>query len=78
MIITKVGVPFTLRGIQYILPSAAESWQLCDKCVFFNRKATFGDWDYCILKNRYRHYVITACKGHASVYQKFKESKYEK
>lgn len=77
MITTKVGVPFTLRGIQYILPPAAELWQPCRKCAFFNRKCKIFDEDYCILKTRYKHYIVTACSGHASVYQKFKESKNE-
>lgn len=76
MIATKVGVPFTLRGIQYILPPAAELWQPCRKCVFFNRKRKHYE-DYCILNTKYPHYIVKACSGHASVYQKFKESKNE-
>lgn len=76
MITTKVGVPFTLRGIQYILPPAAEFWQPCKKCAFFNRKRKPSE-DYCILNTKYKHYIIKACDGHASVYQKFKESKNE-
>ena len=77
MIATKVGVPFTLRGIQYILPPAAEFWQPCRKCVFFNRKKRKPLEDYCILNTKYPHYIVKACSGHASVYQKFKESKNE-
>ena len=77
MITTKVGVPFTLRGIQYILPPTAELWQPCRKCVFFNRKKRKPLEDYCILNTKYQHYIIKACSGHASVYQKFKESKNE-
>ena len=76
MITTEIGVPLTLRGVQYILPPAAEFWQRCEKCVFFNRKS-HGLKDYCILKTKYQHYIITACDNHASVYQKFKESKNE-
>lgn len=76
MIATKVGVPFTLRGIQYILPPAGELWQPCRKCAFFNRKRTHLE-DYCILNTKYKHYIIKACCGHASVYQKFKKSKNE-
>lgn len=38
MIITKVGVPFTLRGIQYILPEAGEFWQSCTNCIFYRKK----------------------------------------
>lgn len=76
MITTKVGVPFILRGIQYILPPAAENWQSCKKCVFYNKKRKTSE-DYCILHIKYRHYIIRACGGHASVYQKFKESKNE-
>ena len=77
MIITKVGVPFTLRGIQYILPPAAELWQPCRKCAFFNRKKRKPLEDYCILNTKYPHYIVKACSGHASVYQKFKKSKNE-
>jgi hypothetical protein len=77
MITTRVGVPFTLRGIQYILPPAAELWQPCRKCVFFNRKKRKSLEDYCILNTKYQHYIIKACSGHAAVYQKFKESKNE-
>lgn len=77
MIITKVGVPFTLRGIQYVLPPDVEFWQPCDKCVFFNRKKTLFDVDYCILKTKYKHYITVTCNNHAAVYQKFKESKNE-
>lgn len=76
MITTKVGVPFTLRGIQYILPPNGKYWQPCRKCVFFNRKRKSSE-DYCILNAKYRHYIVKACNGHASVYQKFKESKNE-
>lgn len=76
MITTEIGVPFTLRGVQYILPLAGESWQHCDKCAFFDRKNK-GTQDYCVLKTKYKHYIITACGNHASVYQKFKESKNE-
>jgi hypothetical protein len=76
MITTKVGVPFTLRGIQYILPPAAGLWQPCRKCTFFNRKHKPSE-DHCILNTKYKHYIIKACNGHASVYQKFKESKNE-
>lgn len=76
MITTEVGVPFTLRGIQYILPPAAELWQPCRKCVFFSKKRKPSE-DYCILNTKYKHYIIKACSGHASVYQKFKESKNE-
>ena len=76
MITTKVGVPFTLRGIQYILPPAGR-WQSCKKCVFFNKKRRKSLEDYCILNTNYRHYIIKACNGHASVYQKFKESRDE-
>ena len=75
MITTKVGVPFTLRGIQYILPPATGLWQPCYKCVFYRKSAASGD--PCILNTRYKHYIIKACSGHASVYQKFKESKNE-
>lgn len=38
MIITEVGVPFTLRGIQYILPEAGEFWQSCIHCIFYRKK----------------------------------------
>lgn len=81
MITTKVGVPFTLRGIQYILPEAGEFWQSCTNCIFYRKK---GDQDFdpyefchCLLKSVYRKSVVAACNGHASVYQKFKESKNE-
>ena len=77
MITTRVGVPFTLRGIHYILPPVAERWQPCRKCAFFNRKKRRPLEDYCILKTKYKHYIVPACSGHASVYQKFKESKNE-
>ena len=77
MITTKVGVPFTLRGVQYILPPAAELWQPCRKCAFFNRKKRKPLEDYCILNTKYQHYIIKACSGHASVYQKLKEKKNE-
>lgn len=76
MIITKIGVPFTLRGIQYILPPATAPIQPCQDCVFFNKKYKNGG-DPCILNSKYRHYIIKACSGHASVYRKFKESKNE-
>ena len=76
MITTKVGVPFTLRGVKYILPPAVEYWQSCEKCVFYNRKSNDGE-EFCILKTRYKHYIVTACNRHTSVYQKFKEFKNE-
>lgn len=79
MIDTKVGVPFTLRGKQYILPEAGEFWQSCTNCIFY-RKPSDRDFDsyefwHCLLKSVYKKSVVVACNGHASVYQKFKESK---
>ena len=80
MITTKVGVPFTLRGIQYILPEAGGFWQSCTNCIFYRKKCD-QDVDptlcHCLLKSVYKKSVAVACNGHASVYQKFKKSKDE-
>ena len=77
MIITKVGVPFTLRGIQYILPEAGKFWQSCTHCIFYRKKHDQDfdpvDFCHCLLKSVYKKSVVVACNGHASVYQKLKQ-----